>query len=515
MGFGNGGPSPTLSRATLERQSPAKQRRYTFGSHDQTCHVWAQQQAETHTGQSGDGRIRFEGPTIFSYGSHFPMARFIGEYEGKRVVLVNVDSYSSSTGTHKHCVSHALSNDDLTIGVSTTFLKDVGNNNKPGADRIATAHDSLLEQISGLLPRVSAEVAEEMKAAENPDEYGYLSSSYFRDKLVETQEALAAFRAIYKPRAKVPADVVAWSTKREAEAARKAFNAKVADARRLAKKVAANGCTIRDEYKAPQADTSAYAIEDMLRRFKRDTSRLYSARNVLAKAKASRKLIAACSASIKTLGVAKTKWQSALSEAEYRDRRNTDLSSLSELREWISNNDEHHRPEALWNYETSARLWSVAIRENMPDLAEYLGRHVQVTLWNQEVPEHFRHYQSINNRVTADEWRDGKGNGYQYRFDGVEVRRKGDKLETSMGAECPFSHAVLAFKAAQRCRATGGTYQANGHSIKVGHFKVDRIETDGTLKAGCHTIAFDSMLRLAVREVPSEVVAPFPVPAVI
>jgi hypothetical protein len=121
--------------------------------------------------------------------------------------------------------------------------------------------------------------------------------------------------------------------------------------------------------------------------------------------------------------------------------------------------------------------------------------------------------QSSEKRVTAAEWLDGKGGGVQYDFETTLVRRKGDTLETSQGAECPFKHAVVAFLKAQQCRATSKDWHTNGDQVRVGLFKVDAIDTLGNLKAGCHSIAFENMQALAMREVPHLVKACFPLPA--
>lgn len=70
---------------------------------NQVCHIWAQQ-TKPH-GKAGN--IFFEGATIYSYGRHFPMARFI-EHRGRRAVLFTTDTYSNSTGTHLSGARKAL-----------------------------------------------------------------------------------------------------------------------------------------------------------------------------------------------------------------------------------------------------------------------------------------------------------------------------------------------------------------------------------------------------------------------
>lgn len=70
----------------------------------QVAHVWAQQNQQSGRGSN----FFFEGPTIYSYGHHFPIARF-ATAKGSRVVLFTTDGYSSSTAKHKSYVRAALS----------------------------------------------------------------------------------------------------------------------------------------------------------------------------------------------------------------------------------------------------------------------------------------------------------------------------------------------------------------------------------------------------------------------
>jgi hypothetical protein len=55
-------------------------------------------------GKSGSrGNVFFIGSTIYSYGTHFPMARFID-----KAVLVTIDRYGATTGKHLYDVRRAL-----------------------------------------------------------------------------------------------------------------------------------------------------------------------------------------------------------------------------------------------------------------------------------------------------------------------------------------------------------------------------------------------------------------------
>ena len=71
-----------------------------FSSHSEVCHVWAQQtQSEGRA-----GNIFFRDKSIFSYGEHFEMARFIDA----NTVFITTDKYSVSTAKHLSLVRGAV-----------------------------------------------------------------------------------------------------------------------------------------------------------------------------------------------------------------------------------------------------------------------------------------------------------------------------------------------------------------------------------------------------------------------
>jgi len=74
--------------------------RRVFSSHSEVCHVWAQQKQDT--GRSGN--IFFRDRSIFSYGEHFEMARFVDS----ETVFLTVHRYSVSTAKHLSLVRRAV-----------------------------------------------------------------------------------------------------------------------------------------------------------------------------------------------------------------------------------------------------------------------------------------------------------------------------------------------------------------------------------------------------------------------
>lgn len=73
----------------------------------------------------------------------------------------------------------------------------------------------------------------------------------------------------------------------------------------------------------------------------------------------------------------------------------------------------------------------------------------------------------------------------------------GGVLHTSQAASVPLVHAIRVFRFLKRCRATATEWRANGKTLPVGHFRVERVTADGAFKAGCHWINWGEVARVA------------------
>jgi len=80
---------------------------------------------------------------------------------------------------------------------------------------------------------------------------------------------------------------------------------------------------------------------------------------------------------------------------------------------------------------------------------------------------------------------------------GALLRVKGEELQTSQGAAVPLAHAIKVFRFVKLCRDNGAEWRRNGHTIRVGHFQVDRIAPNGDFRAGCHFIEWAECERIA------------------
>ena len=71
-------------------------------------------------------------------------------------------------------------------------------------------------------------------------------------------------------------------------------------------------------------------------------------------------------------------------------------------------------------------------------------------------------------------------------------------LETSMGANVPLEHAKRIFSLAARWRNKSVPWVGNPEApVRVGHYTLNRIDADGTIHVGCHTISFAEQARVA------------------
>jgi hypothetical protein len=69
------------------------------------AHIWAHQKAPE--GRNPQANFYFNGRVIYSYGSHFPIARLM-EHKGKKYVLMTTRRYSSVTAQHLYHVRDAI-----------------------------------------------------------------------------------------------------------------------------------------------------------------------------------------------------------------------------------------------------------------------------------------------------------------------------------------------------------------------------------------------------------------------
>lgn len=80
-------------------------------TNSELTHIWANQLQ--NSGRNSNGNVYFEGSTIYSYGSHFPIAKHIINEQGQRAVLFTERTYSNTTSKHTSHVWMSCKNDNI------------------------------------------------------------------------------------------------------------------------------------------------------------------------------------------------------------------------------------------------------------------------------------------------------------------------------------------------------------------------------------------------------------------
>lgn len=74
-----------------------------------------------------------------------------------------------------------------------------------------------------------------------------------------------------------------------------------------------------------------------------------------------------------------------------------------------------------------------------------------------------------------------------------------ETIETNLGARFPVKHGAKAFEFIRKWKEkkVPGAWVKNGKTIHLGAFEIDMIDSDGSVKAGCHTVQWAEIERLA------------------
>lgn len=430
----------------------AKPKRTVFDT-AMVAHVWAQQNQPY--GRNAKATVYFDGPTIYSYGDHFPMASFVKP----DVALVTTDRASQTTSSHIGDVRAALRN------VSGRRIYDVAN----VLARTPAAHQANLDAMLRSIERAVLTMRNTRCGATR-------RRAAAKSIPLAVEEANAYQREFFprrrKPAATVPADVVTniraadvAEARRNFVDARKAFmdgTTRLDRVKWQARSLISGAVTYRNACRAAgQADPAETKV-DVARVLKL----YFGARRLLAK------------------GI--------LPPQRYRyhhGRKHSIVTAqgriYSDQRPILLTPGFFSQPVGYADFDrfardmkTTAQLEAEAAEAAERDARWKAERKAAEAARTKELAE-----------VIA-EWRAGALPSIsRLRSAPCMLRVKGNEIETSWGARFPAEHARKAWRAISAVYHAGVTWQTNGHKIPLGHFQVDRIESDGTLHAGCHTLS--------------------------
>lgn len=199
----------------------------------QVAHVWAQQRRESGKGSN----FFFRGPTLFSYGDHFIVARFTdATLNGERVVLFNTNTYSISTTRHQSYARDALRG--LNVRVIAVNEPDVFSHAANLADMETRANALLMK-------------------ASRARKYAAMHTANAERIFNDAADYCAAFNV----------DVPAWLAAGMPEDIRNAMKARAADMKaaqqREREELAREFVTIADEWRNGEREHIPYKFADM------------------------------------------------------------------------------------------------------------------------------------------------------------------------------------------------------------------------------------------------------------
>jgi len=96
----------------------SKREKHVYST-DEIPHLWAHQTQSEARNQTKN--LYFEGATIYSYGSHFPIARHVTNKRGEKAVLFTTREYSVTTSGHISSVRGAIPKGALVFNVPLQY----------------------------------------------------------------------------------------------------------------------------------------------------------------------------------------------------------------------------------------------------------------------------------------------------------------------------------------------------------------------------------------------------------
>lgn len=446
----------------------------TVFDNDQTIHVWASQRQEA--GRSNKGAVYFEGPALYSYGSHFLMGFILGE-----VAFLNSDKYSVTTSKHQTWTAYAVNHmqriylPDLTAlryalldakrdrakesaGIVKAYIEAHATLDFHTLNALGRVFGFKVANVQAMQKRGVAAIAKNAKERAAEEKARTIREAKHLADMTETEFTEWAHRMahVFEPMnfsyVSTMEKSVAALAKRLNVAAR--LGVKVLGVRRVAALKARRVALL-----ARFEGMGARAIENHRAEIRATFESWRSQWDAAGEDMAARFAV---------MKNAPQSWRFHDSgRATIIDQ--ADLERLQRAEQWAE------------DHESERKALEAEIREREAEQRRE-RESAQFSAWQRgeavQCPQAYRS--------------DGKGGAY--------VRRSpnGEELQTSQGASVPWSHALKAFAFIKLCRERGEAFHTNGRIVRVGHFTVSEITAQGDMVAGCHRFNWETMEALAI-----------------
>jgi hypothetical protein len=454
---------------------------------DQAAHVWANQSKPA--GSGGKGSVYFEGPALYSYGSHFLTGFIVGG-----TALLNAEKYGVTTSRHQSDARSASRHLRQFTLPNLTDIREplIWNANPARFDHTKQAQAIIRKWLRDNAPQFQVTDWR----GETPLEGAVFVASLFK---------LNA--------ANVGAEIkrgTAAKAKQKAELAARDRRDAIERAKRLA--------DMTDSEFAEWAHRSAHVFEPQ--------SFSYVSTMEKSVAALAKRLSVAARLGSKVIGKRRvealkarraallTQYEGMAQRAIASDRAAAVATFQEWATRWRSADDMASKFAAMknapasWRYHDSGKAHTIEPAElaELQTAEQWARDHeTERRALVAEIAAREAEQRRERDLATFNQWQAGAsvqcpasfrsfGEGFAY------VRRRGDNLETSQGASVPWAHAVKAFQFIKLCRERGEGWRTNGRIIRVGHFQVNEITPAGNMTAGCHKFAWNDIERLARAE---------------
>ena len=144
----------------------------------------------------------------------------------------------------------------------------------------------------------------------------------------------------------------------------------------------------------------------------------------------------------------------------------------------------------------SAKRFELDLTDAEADAVESAKKQAAADRLRLERAEVRRQEAIANDANVLADWIAGKSD-IRPRFQRTHFARvQGDEIVTTLGARVPVADAKKALPVVKRIVVAETPWQSNGATIKLGDFQIDRIDADGTMRAGCHLLTGDEVKRV-------------------
>lgn len=407
---------------------------------DEIAHLWAHKTQDDARNQGGN--FYFSGDTIYSYGSHFPIARHVTNDKGVAGILFTNQTWSNTTAKHIHNVRGAI-----------PFGVPVFEVHNPAHD-LKSEYRTQRAEVEALIKK--------LQAARPDNRYTYkvkTSKIKFnvrvgRDNEVTEVDAIAGRNVVAHRGNAEWRDNGYWTV------------------------TVRNGPNTGIKIDSGLSKTEARIMLDVL-----DSIKTWDVSTPEKRARIRKKVEKARDIAKEFGSIRRNPGTLAKQYGELE----TKLEAVNSLGAFFGLGDAIDIPADLSYLESTKEE-----HDRRVEAARVTANAARAAYWEKH-QENAR--KSFGEKLPL--WLAGENVSLGYTADTSYLRVKDNEVQTPQGARVPLEHVKKALPVVLAIVENGREYRRNGHTIHLGHYAIDSIDAQGNLRAGCHLFSKAEIERFA------------------